>query len=250
MSWVIGALALTLGVVCAWGLIAPRGQWRVLMGWSVRDIHADEPSGVAYGVRRLISGLGLLGLLTVVVLSTNPGSLTPGPTAAPPSVVAQMWGSPEPDVVNRIIRPLGAAPGGLVEVAALGYQAFDEDIPDYVSRLDEFSILGNRSVPGYVGTLPPVGNAAIDFADMVVHVHGAILCVPRQVVVVETADQIQVGVFYGVPDGSTLVTETDCAADATLTGSALIPLQLAAPVGDRLVVGLDGEEIEEIPLIE
>lgn len=253
MSWVIGALAVVLGVVCAWGVISPRGQWRVLWSWSVSDVHADEPGGVAYGMRQLFSGLGLLAILVVAGGSLSTSFASQPRAERPPSELVQMWGTPAPLVIDRVISPAGAAPADLVEIPVLAYQGFaEDDVPDYLARLNDFSLLGNFDPPGYVGSLAPIGNAAMDFADLVLHVRGPILCIPRSVVVIETEEAVQVGVFYGLPiarDGSTLDSTEACSADATLTGSVLIPLQLIAPLGEREVQSLDGTALDEVPVL-
>ena len=251
MSWVIGALAVALGAVCAWGVVSPRGQWRVLWAWSVSDEAASEPGGIAYGVRRVISGLGLVATLTVFIVTVTAPLTVHNRTARPPTDVVQMWGSPQPALIDRIIKPIGGPAKGLVEVPVLGYQAFDDDIPDYIATLKDFSLLGNFDAPGYVGELPPVGNAAVDFADLVVQVRGSVLCIPRAVTVVETAETVTVAVFYGVPNPATGTPDhvASC-SDLTLTSSVLIPLQLAAPVGDRIVITLEGDEVDEVDVIE
>lgn len=249
MSWVFGALAITLGLILLWGVVSPRSQWRATMSWSASDPYRSEPGGAAYGVRRLISGLGVLVLLGIgAVTSFSAVANQPSPSAAP-SVVEQLWGAPEPRLINRMVTPSGAAPAGLVEVPVLAYEDVGDDLPDYYARLKEFLYLGADDIPGYVGRLPDVGNGAFDFADLVINVRGPVLCIPRSVVMLETADTVQVAVYYGLPDpadGSVPDNVVGCPTESGVTGSVLIPLALAAELGDRTVESLDGTPIREV----
>ena len=87
MGFVFVALAITAGVICLWGLVAPRGQWRALASWSFRDPHAGEPGATAYAIRRVASGLGFSmdqiepGLLVPVIGNTYAGAAMIGLTA-------------------------------------------------------------------------------------------------------------------------------------------------------------------------
>jgi hypothetical protein len=255
VNWVFGTLAITLGVVFAWGLFAPRSQWRTLSGWSVSDPRLHEPGGATYGILRLISGLGIVGVLTVaaVVASSTVANL---PTPPPPRTAIEiMWGAPDPQVVNRYFVPLTSPPEGLVEMPLLGYQAFDGTVPDYLVELENFTYLGDSAVAGYLGGPPDEGFAAIDFASMVVHVRGPVLCIPRELVVIESEVTIQIAVYYGLPDPVDVDAPAPdnaagCLVDDPVTGSLLIPIALANPVGDRTVVQLDGTEVERIRLSE
>lgn len=223
----------------------------MLWAWSVSDAAASEPGGIAYGFRRVISGLGLVATLTVVIVTVAAPLTVQNRTARPPTDVVQMWGSPQPALIDRVISPIAGAAEGLVEVPVLGYQAFDDDIPDYIATLRDFSLLGNFDAPGYVGTLPPVGSAAVDYASLVIHVRGSVLCIPRAVTVVETEETVTVAVFYGVPNPTEGTADhlASC-SDLTLTSSVLVPLELAAPLGERTVITLEGDEVDEIDLIE
>ncbi|MFM9878701.1 MAG: fumarate hydratase [Rhodoglobus sp.] len=249
MSWVFGALAVTLGLILLWGLVAPRSQWRALEGWSVADRYRDEPGGTSYGLRRLVSGVGTLGVLAVIGVSSA-SAVANIPSERPASsVVAQMWGRPDPDVVNRMIVPLSGPPGGLVEMPVIGYEDVSDDLPEYFDRLDNFTLLGNADVPGYIGGLPDIGNGALDLADLVVHVRGPLLCIPRAAVVIETDAAVTIAVYYGLPDdpsGAVIDNTVSCPADAPVTGSLLIPLDLAAPLGHRIVQSLAEAPIREV----
>lgn len=254
MGWVLGIAAFSLGLVLLWGLLAPRGQWRALASWSTSDPHQHEPGGTAYGFRRLVSGVGLVALLAVAGVSAS-SAIAQSPGEAPSETPLEaMWGSVEPRIVNRIVTPAAAAPGGLVEMPVLAYQSFDDgSIPSYLSGLREFELLGDAAPNGYVGDLPPVGNGALDFADLVINVRGPVLCIPRVVVMIQTETEVRVGVFYGRPpadDGAEADSVAGCPADSAVTGSLLIPIQLGGPLGDRPVVALDGTPISEVPVID
>lgn len=254
MGWVLGVVTGVLVVVFLWGLIAPRSMWRSLVAWSVSDTYRNEPGGAAYGMRRVVSGVGLVAVLGITgVAVAGAAARAPGEPPAPSSLEL-MWGDVAPRVVNRIVVPVGEAPAGLVEVPIDAYQDFDDGIPSYVSLLPGFDLLGDDNVSGYVGTIPPIGNGALDFADLVVNVRGPLLCVPRAVVMFQTEESISIGVFYGLPtaeDGTeTGDSVAGCPLDSPVTGSILIPLQLTEPVGDREVLSLDGSPIAEVPVID
>ncbi|MDH6180341.1 hypothetical protein M2152_000523 [Microbacteriaceae bacterium SG_E_30_P1] len=255
MAWVFGVVAVGLTVFLLWTLISPRGQWRALVGWSVRDIHRDEPSGTGYALRRLGAAISLLGILTVAGFAAAP--FIRDQTAAAPTHVASpielMWGPVQPVVINRIIVPSGAPSGAFPEMPVLGYQSFADGTPNYVSRLQDFRLLGRDTPPGMVGDLPPIGNGAMDFADIVLNVRAPLLCVPREIVLVESADDVRVGVFYGLPsnpDGTENDSVAGCPTTASVTTSVLIPLQLGAPLDGRPVLTLGGEPIDEVGLID
>ncbi len=245
MSWVFAALAVTLGLILLWGVVAPRSQWRALAAWSVSDGYRHEPGGASYGLRRVVSGAGALALL-VVVGATSVSGLTVQPESAPaPTRIEQMWGSPDPLVVNRVISALTAPATGLVDTPILGYQDVSAEVPEYFDRLHNFSLLGNSDIPGYVGGLPAVGNRALDYATIVVHVRGPLLCIPRAVTVIQSAETIQIAVYYGLPTGAPNAADvaTACATDQPVTGSLLIPVRLSAPVDGRAVQSLSGSTI-------
>lgn len=218
------------------------------MSWSAADPYRSEPGGAAYGVRRLISGAGVMALLGIVAI-TSISAVASQPDPPPtPSVVEQLWGAPEPRLVNRIVSTSGAAPAGLVEVPVLGYEDVEDDLPAYYARLKEFLYLGTEDIPGYIGILPDIGNGAFDFADLVINVRGPVLCVPRSVVMIETEETVQIAVYYGRPDpadGSVPDNVVECPTASGVTGSVLIPLALASELGDRTVESLDGTPIRE-----
>lgn len=250
MLWVVAA---TLGALLLWGLFAPRSNWRSLTGWSVSDTHGNEPGAAAYGVRRLVSGIGVLGLAGVLFVASS-SFVASLPHPAPPLSAAHiMWGEPDPQVVNRVVGSAAAAPADLPQMPILGYQAFqDNGAPSYLTRLRTYSLLGNNDPAGYIGVVPDIGLASIDTASLVINVRGPILCIPRQAVIIETDTTVQIGIFYGVPDpadGSAVDQIASCPADAPLTASVLIPIALTNPVGDRKVQTLDGKAIDSVRIV-
>jgi hypothetical protein len=251
VSWVFGAVAVTLGALFLWGLVAPRTQWRALVGWSVSDPNANEPGGAAYLVRRVLSAVGLVGLLVVGLGAAGP-VLALFPSDAPPiPPVRAMWGTPEPQIVNRVFAASAAPSGTLSEMPVIGYQDLGDELPDYLIDLTPFTLLGNADPPGYLGSNPDPGVLAVGSADLVVNVVGPVLCIPRDVVVIETEDAVQIGVFYGRSDDAGVSDQvTACPADSSLTGSVLVPIDLSEPLGDREVQTLDGNHIRIVPLIE
>lgn len=252
MAWLFGALAVTMGIVFLWGLLAPRSQWRVLASWSVSNPHANEPGGAGYALRRLISGLGALGMVAVLAVTSSSALLAQLPREGPVlSPLQLMWGTPTPQLVDRVVHARTTPQEGLVSEPLLGYQDLDEGIPDYLLTIKHFTLLGVEDIPGYLGSEPDEGSSAIGLADLVVNVRGPVLCVPREVTVIETETDVQIGIYYGLPDpadGSVPDHLTGC-ADHSVTGSVLIPIPLDEPLGDRVVQGLDGTKIPRVKVI-
>ncbi len=250
MNSLFGILALSLGLLLVWGVFAPRAQWRALAAWSVSDPHKNEPGGAAYGWRRFMSALGALGLGTVVIATSTAGLFDVKRTIPEPSIIQTMWGSPEPDVVNRVVKPNAVIPVGLVEFPVLDYQQFGEEgLPNYLAALDYYEYLGQDAPLGYIGGLPDVGYSGVDRSDLVVHVRGPILCIPRAAVVRETEETVQIAIYYGLPNdpaGAPVDHTLGCPVDATLTASLLIPLELRAPVGARTVQTLEGADLSRV----
>lgn len=258
MTWVFGLIAVSLGGYFLWGLVAPRSQWRVLSAWSVSNPHAHEPGGASYGWRRLLSGVGVLGLGAVAVLSSAPDLVAALPKETRPiSAVQVMWGAPDPQIVDRSIYGSATVPTGLVDVPIDGYQDLDEldDLPPYLLTLRTFRMLGDETPPGYIGLTPAEGFSGIGPADLVVHVLGSVLCIPREAVVIETDTTVQIAIYYGLPDPKPAADGTEaaapdhvagCPADDSVTGSVLMPITLTAELGDRTVETLEGDEIRKV----
>lgn len=258
MAWVFGTVTVTLGIVFLWGLVAPRNQWRTLASWSVADPYSNEPGGAAYALRRLFSGLGLLGIVIVAAAGAAPiviDRLTHESRDRAP--VELMWGTPAPLLVDRVIYASTTPPTTFASMPVLGYQDLDEvdTLPAYLLELRHFSLLGDPDTPGYIGSEPEDGFSAVGQADLLIHTGGPLLCIPRDLVVIEGETTVQIGVFYGLPDPvgegqPTPDSVAGCPADASLTGSVLIPVQLGSPVGDRTVETLDGTEIGAVEIVE
>lgn len=250
MSPILGVVVATLGVILLWSLFAPKSFWRLFASWSVSDPYANEPGAVSYALRRLASALGVVSLAAVLA-SWGVNAIQQLPTPPPArSAVDIMWGAPDPQVVNRVVGGILTVPTDLQAEPILGYQAFGSTgTPSYLPRLKIYNLLGKTDVPGLVGHTPDINASGIDSAKMIIHVRGPILCIPRSVVVVETDATIRVGVYYGLPnsaDGSPVDSLAGCPADATLTASLLIPIELGAPVGDREVGDLDGAQLNVV----
>ena len=252
MSWVFGVVAFSLGLYLLWGLLAPRSQWRSLGAWSVSNPHANEPSGAAYGWRRLLSGLGIIGLVVVGIVASTPQLLAALPREAPlVSPVKVMWGTPEPSLVDRSVYGSTTPPAALAPVPVLGYQDLDEldELPSYVLELKHFSLLGNEAPPGYIGRAPEEGFSGVGPADLLVNVRGSLLCIPREAVVIETDTTVQIAIYYGRPDatdGSVVDHLAGCPAGDPLTSSVLIPITLVSELGDRTVLTLEGADIPKV----
>lgn len=253
MAWIFGTIAATLGLLFLWGLCAPRSQWLTLTAWSVSDPHAHEPGAAGFGMRRLASAVGLIGLAAVgFVAAASFVDRLPHPPV-PPTPVHAMWGAPDPQVVDRVVRGISSPPAGLVAVPVLDYQAIPPTgAPSYLTRLNKYKLLGSNSIPGLIGAQPDGESSAFATAELIVHVRGPLLCIPRAAVVVETDATVKIGLYYGLPDsadGSAVDNTKGCPTDSTVTASLLIPIDLASPIGDRTVETLDGTEIESVRVI-
>lgn len=255
MEWLSGAVVAGLVVILTWGLLAPRGLWRATVGWTVSDPQKREPGSSAYLLRRVLSGIGLIAVAAVVVPSALSAWLPSGQTAAPATQVEQRWGSPEPLLVERQYDALGDAPAGLASMPVLAYQDV-EVVGDgaYLGDLRSFSLLGETDLPGYLGTEPAPDYSVPARTYLVVKVRGPLLCIPREVVVRETEETVEVGVFYGLPDPDLEIEGAvapdhiaGCPADAAVTTSVLVPIVLGSGVGERTVVDLEGNEIPAAP---
>lgn len=252
---VVGVFAVATSVLLVWAVLAPRGIWSALAAWSTADPRAAEPGFTSYLFRRLISLLGLLGLLGLGAAVVVTWILNPPRVAAPPTPVEQMWGIP-PMVVDRVVNPLQDPPPGLTEIPVLGYQVpEDGDAPDYLRHLENFSVLGadQDELRGLLGQDPGDGYGAMDTAELILYVRGPLLCIPRAAIVKETPSQVTVAVYYGLQDpedGSAVDNAVSCPPDNPVTAGILLPIELSEDVGDRQVMTLAGEVIEEVPLIE
>lgn len=255
MTALLLVVLVSLGVVFLWGLLAPRSQWRMLVSWSYRDPHANEPSGSAYTLYRVVAALGIATMVVSGLLAYRSWADNEPPPPLPPTAVERMWGAPDPVVVNRVISPLETPPPGLVTQPILGYQAVSGQTrqPPYLFGLDVFDLGAATTENGYIGTDPATGLVALDTAGLVVWVAGDPLCFPHAAIVREDKDAVRVAIFYGradLPDGSNAERLADCNTRASGRNvSVLIPLPLNAPLRDRAVLTLDGDAIRAVPVV-
>jgi hypothetical protein len=242
-----GLTALTI-----WGFVAPRSQWRVLTGWSSRDPGGSEPSPVIIGIHRTVAGIAVA-TLAVGGMSVVRGVIQPTGQSSERAItdpVRLLWGVPDPHVVNRVFVPVTTPPTGLVREPVLLYQTVNgkHRDPAYLFGLPIYTRPAPKATDGYLGAKPPVGLSALDSADLVVQVRADRRCTPQQVLVVESDTAVAVAVYYGRPvgeslDAKTLATPCDLAAKGDKATSVLIPIDLAAPVGTRTVLNLEGTPI-------
>ena len=256
MNTVVGVVAVATTLLLLWGLLAPRANWSSLVAWSTSDARAAEPGWTSYLVRRLLFGFGLLGLLGLGTAVLITWLLNPPLYADPPTPVQQMWGKTPPVVVDRVISPLAEPPAGITEMPVLGYQEVkdDERPGDYLRHLEPFELLGGeREMPGLIGQDPGEGYSAMDTAELIINVRGPVLCIPRGAIIKETLDSITIAVYYGLPDqpdGTAVDNAVSCPADAPVTTSVLLAIELQDEVGARQVIMLNGDEIPEVELIK
>jgi len=230
-----------------WGLFSPRSQWKVLAAWSYRNPQADEPSSFAFGLHRVISGLGVI-FFTAIGAAGTVQYISELPPARPPlTAVQQMWGiAPEPQVVNRVVGSQSVVPTGLVEVPVTGYQLVDNEDhrPRYLHLLQRFEP-GDVARSGIVGVQPAEDFPALDSAELVVNVRTWGECIPRNAVVIETETTVQIGFYVGMPDrvDGMPVNHLACDRPAFVQNSLLVPINLGAPIEGRQVQSLDGSPI-------
>lgn len=241
-------------LVFLWGLISPRSQWKVLAAWTYRQPEADEPSAFAFGVQRVISGIGVVFFGAVGAAGVSQYLETLPPPAPPLTVLQQMWGAaPVPQVVNRVVVPEAAPPSGLVEVPVTGYQLVDnsDHRPRYLYLLRSFNPGGDIDKSGIVGLRPPDDFPALDSAELVVNVRMWADCLPREVVMIETDKAVQIAVYVGMPNrmDDIPVDHLSCDRPPFVQNSLLIPINLTAELEGRQVQTLDGTPIEMVPEI-
>lgn len=246
----------SLGVLFLWGLFSPRSQWRLLVSWTYRDPHANEPTGSAYGLYRLVAAFGIATMVVsgVMVYQVQLERLSMNPS--PPTAVQRMWGTPAPVVVNRVVTPLSAIPQGLVDQPILGYQVVDGQHrqPPYLFSLPSFSLKAATTQNGLIGSDPTAGLLALDTSRLVVEVAGDPRCFPHEVVVFEGSKTVRIAVYYGQKnpaDGSNLENLADCNTKASgLSVTTLLPIKLENALGNRELQTVDGDPILSIPLVQ
>ena len=243
-----------LAALFLWGVVSPRSQWYVLVGWTRSNPRVTEPGVGAYVIGRFVSLIGFTALLVIgVSLALGTIKFAPGGPTRSPSVAEVVWGQPRSYVVDRVFAPLRAAPEGLVQQAVTGYQNVDGigKTPAYLFDTGKIRTKGLATLPGFIGVVPLPNAVALDTADLVVHVLGDDRCIPQQVTVIPIEGAVQVGVFFGQPnptDGSNAANVPNCDPDPPVTRSRayLIPIDLDAPLGDRVLQSLDGTEIPPV----
>ncbi len=246
------ALLCGLAVLTVWGAVAPRGQWRALAGWSRRDPYASEPGPVSVGVHRFVAVLATVGLVFAGWLLWVQYERSLPKPPKPISAIEQMWGAPDPVVLNRVVSGATDQPAGLVAQPLLRYQALDgaRRSPSYLFDLDAWNLTTPQLDGGVAGSAPSPGLSALDSASIVVQVRGDQDCIPRAVYTVEGATSITIAVYYGRP-GAATSTATDCrpVAPAKSSVSVLVPIDLADPVGKRTIKNLDGSAVPVAPTL-
>lgn len=245
-TWLPTAAVAILGAVLLWGLVAPRNQWRVLFGWSARDPDESEPGDALHGLRRAISALGLLGLLVVGGLQLGAAVLE-RPAAAPePSAVELMWGAPTPRLVDRVVVAAAESPEGYVPGRLGAYQPIDRGYPpNYLAELGRFTLLGDASPSGLVGSAPVEGFTGYGAGDLIVEATGPLACIPRWVVATESEQTVQIDVLWGLPGAVDQDHVAGCDPSGVIQQTLLVPVQLGEELGERLLVDIDG-----VPLVE
>ena len=261
MSWLAVSVAVALTCLAFWGFVHPRSQWRVLQSWSASDTHRAEPGGASYRARRILSGSALLAVTAVLLSAALPKLIEPRHESAP-TFIEVMWGSPEPRLLDRVVRSGATAPEGMVAAIIFGYQAIGADGPPvYLLDVPRYSRLGVAVPPGLVGNYPGDGFTAAGSAEILINVLGPLLCIPREVVIEETETTVRIAVYFGLPDapdapaGSVPEAESGAAAaaaaaacqqDAPIKESLLMSLELSAELGDRSVETATGIAIPRI----
>jgi len=255
VNLVLISLAGILGLVFLWGVVSPRSEWYSLVGWTRSDPRATEPGSAAYAAGRFVSLIGLLALLTIAINSAvGDIKFDQQVVVRPTTATERVWGAPRSYVVDRVFMPLSAIPEGLVEQSITGYQLVNgpEQSPEYLFEAGKIRQAGLAAQPGFLGVPPLAGAVALDTADLVVHVRGDDRCIPQKVVVVLVEGAVQIGVFFGQPspaDGSNAdVSNCDPGPPIARTKGYLIPVDLAAPLGERVVQSLDGTPLNLVPL--
>ncbi|TXN31160.1 hypothetical protein [Lacisediminihabitans profunda] len=254
MSSLTITVMIAFAILTVWGLVAPRGQWRALAGWSRHDSDGGEPGPLGVAILRIVSAVGLVVVLFGSISLANPvREELPRAVDVPArmSTVERLWGSPAPVVVNRVFVPVSAPPSGVVAQPVLRYQAMigAQRTPSYLFGLKNYTRHGAKPGDGYIGSSPQVGLTALDSADLVLQVRADKRCIPYSVALVETEDTVTVGVYFGQPNAAgsgndANVTQCDTGASGSKSVSMLIPVDLKSAVAGRTVRDFDGSAIE------
>lgn len=246
-SWILVGAAGILGVVLIWGLVSPRTQWRVLVGWSARDPDRAEPGDGVHGITRIVCLIGLLGLAAFASVQIW-AALSEQPRPAPDrGAVESMWGSPVPRLVDRIVTPVAAPPADLAPGPVTGYQEIERGwAPDYLVEVPRWSFLAEPAPTGLIGSTPGDGFTAYGISDMLLSAQGPLVCIPRLAAVEETDSLITIGIYWGLPGAAGQDNLAACSDLGGLLQTVLIPVQLAAPVDGRNVVTFEGAPVAPV----
>ena len=249
-SWILGGAAALLGAILLWGLVSPRTQWRVLIGWSTSDPDRAEPGDSVHGVTRLLCLLGLLGLLAVAGVQVW-NTVSHQPRSAPAATALEdMWGDPVPGLLDRLVTPAAAPPVELAPGTISGVQDLDRgSAPDYLVAMPRWEFLGEAEPLGVIGNYPGDGFTAYGLSDVLVAAVGPLGCIPRGAAVSETDGVVQIGVYWGVPGAGAQDHVGACSTVDSLRQTVLVPIQLAAPLEGRDVVTFEGVPVPPVPVL-
>lgn len=249
-TWILVCAAGILGTVLLWGVVSPRSQWRVLVGWSTRDPDRAEPGDSVHGVTRIICLIGLLGVATFAGVQVW-AAVAEQPRPAPErGAIETMWGAPVPRLIDRVVTPVAEPPATLAPGPITGFQELERGwAPDYLVDVPRWTYLAEPSPPGLIGSYPGDGFTAYGLSDLLVAAQGPLTCIPRLAAAVESESSVTIGIYWGaaVPGGD------DLAACSDLDGllqTVLIPVQLAAPLDGRSVVTFDGSAVVPVRVVE
>lgn len=250
-TWILVGAAGILGAVLLWGLVSPRTQWRVLVGWSARDPDRTEPGDGVHGITRIVCLIGLLGLAAFAGVQIW-SAISEQPRAAPEATaVEQMWGSPVPRLADRVVTPVAAPPADLVPGRVTGFQELERGwAPDYLVGVTRWSFLAESAPLGLIGSYPGDGFTAYGVSDILVAVQGPLTCIPRVAAVEETEALITLGVYWGLPGAADQDHLAACVEAGSLQQTVLIPIQLEAPVDGRNVVTFEGAAVAPVQVVE
>lgn len=249
-TWILGGAAAILGAVLLWGLVSPRSQWRVLVGWSARDPDRTEPGDGVHGVTRILCLIGLLGLAAFAAIQIW-SAVAHQPRAAPARTpIEEMWGTPVPQLVDRVVTPATAPPAEFVSGPIAGYQELERGwAPDYLVNVPRWSFLAEPTPGGLIGSYAGDGFTAYGISDVLVAAQGPLHCIPRVAAVEESEAVITIGVYWGLPGGAEQDSLTGCAEPGELLQTVLLPIQLAGPVDGRNVVTFDGDAVAPVRVL-
>ncbi len=243
-SWLLIAVSGMLSALLVWGLVAPRSQWRVLVGWSTADPDAAEPGNGVHGIRRTICAIGLVGVLAVVGVQGWQHFAARPHVAADASALAQMWGKPTPRLIDRIVTPFTSAPDRLVPGAVVGIEKLTRGTPPgYLANLPRWDELGNSQPVGLVGAAPTSGLSGYGSSDALLSVRGPLNCIPRAAVVTATESAVKIGVYWGLPGSSRQDSTAACDMDDPVLQTVLLPIRLSVSLTTQALLTEAGAPI-------